>query len=602
MSQPKRICIIGAGPAGICAAKVFRQVLGPDKVDVTVWELQESIGGTWIASDVRGPDVNDPRWLREREWEERDDTVESLEQNGRARGGSWSEHDGARHDTVNGHQDPIPDPVTYSAMYFPFHPDTPCTTSTTTTTGEPDRDLGHLFPSHTAVRDYIQRYATHFHVDKLVRVGWKVTRAAWVEREGPDGTPTSRDTTAAPARENTDDENGIECGAADHGNVGDDAVADGDWHGEWEVEVRKVVWDQGRARTNTSSGAETETQTHRYDALVCCTGHYSKDYVPAIHGLRSFKGRVVHSHSFRDPEEFGGKTLLTIGSGASALDIARFLAPHARTSYLSLNRASLLASGCVAGSPGHPDAPGAVVVGQVREVKGKRVVVGGVDGDGDGETELEQELDVDVIVVATGYLYDFPFLTPGPLSTRGRLLPPGAEYDALVGFSGGMEVRGLWKQCIYPANPTLSLPGLPLRIIPFPLFESHAAMAAVVLGTVVCPGPQECAVIEATEANEQGGGRKRHVMGNRQWSYHDGMVEEIERGIERWKEEGKGRGRANVDVGAVRSEQWRIELRDMAAGMRRRWVVGCGEVTEGNGTGHANGTGTGTGNRAELSS
>lgn len=47
MSAPKRVCVIGAGPSGITAAKNFRD-LG---FDVTVFEFGDQVGGNWRFND-----------------------------------------------------------------------------------------------------------------------------------------------------------------------------------------------------------------------------------------------------------------------------------------------------------------------------------------------------------------------------------------------------------------------------------------------------------------------------------------------------------------------------------------------------------------------
>lgn len=51
-------------------------------------------------------------------------------------------------------------------------------------------------------------------------------------------------------------------------------------------------------------------------------GHYSTPNVPEWPGFDEFKGRIVHSHDFREAKEFAGKDILIIGSGDSAEDIS----------------------------------------------------------------------------------------------------------------------------------------------------------------------------------------------------------------------------------------------------------------------------------------
>ena len=39
-------------------------------------------------------------------------------------------------------------------------------------------------------------------------------------------------------------------------------------------------------------------------------------------GLEKFKGRVLHTHEYRDPEPFRGQTVVVVGFGDCAIDAA----------------------------------------------------------------------------------------------------------------------------------------------------------------------------------------------------------------------------------------------------------------------------------------
>ena len=45
-------------------------------------------------------------------------------------------------------------------------------------------------------------------------------------------------------------------------------------------------------------------------------------FIPEYKGMSSFPGRIMHSHDFRDAEEFRGKNIIVLGSSYSAEDIA----------------------------------------------------------------------------------------------------------------------------------------------------------------------------------------------------------------------------------------------------------------------------------------
>ena len=55
--------------------------------------------------------------------------------------------------------------------------------------------------------------------------------------------------------------------------------------------------------------------------ILFCS-HYSSAIIPELPGISQFKGRVVHSYSFRDPVDMQGQKVLIVGAGPSGRDIA----------------------------------------------------------------------------------------------------------------------------------------------------------------------------------------------------------------------------------------------------------------------------------------
>lgn len=47
-------------------------------------------------------------------------------------------------------------------------------------------------------------------------------------------------------------------------------------------------------------------QTHIYDALMVCNGHYFKPRIPKIDGVRNYAGEMLHSHNFRTAKAYCG--------------------------------------------------------------------------------------------------------------------------------------------------------------------------------------------------------------------------------------------------------------------------------------------------------
>lgn len=70
-------------------------------------------------------------------------------------------------------------------------------------------------------------------------------------------------------------------------------------------------------------------------ALFFLSRHYVKGNIPKIPGIETFPGRILHSHLFRDPEEFSGQTVVVLGAKSSGFDIAIEISWNASTVYLS---------------------------------------------------------------------------------------------------------------------------------------------------------------------------------------------------------------------------------------------------------------------------
>ncbi|MBA9005232.1 flavin-containing monooxygenase [Thermomonospora cellulosilytica] len=64
--------------------------------------------------------------------------------------------------------------------------------------------------------------------------------------------------------------------------------------------------------------------------VVAATGAFSRPHRPALPGLDSFVGTVLHSAEYRRPEPLAGKRVVIVGGGNSAVQIAIELADHAR--------------------------------------------------------------------------------------------------------------------------------------------------------------------------------------------------------------------------------------------------------------------------------
>lgn len=72
----------------------------------------------------------------------------------------------------------------------------------------------------------------------------------------------------------------------------------------------------------TTTNVKTkEQETHKYNAVMICNGHYTVPFVPNLKGKEKFKGKQWHSHDYREPSTFAGKRVLVVGAGPSGTDI-----------------------------------------------------------------------------------------------------------------------------------------------------------------------------------------------------------------------------------------------------------------------------------------
>jgi putative flavoprotein involved in K+ transport len=63
--------------------------------------------------------------------------------------------------------------------------------------------------------------------------------------------------------------------------------------------------------------------------VVAATGGFSRPYRPALPGLDTFTGTVLHTSDYREPAPFAGQRVVVVGAGNSAVQIAVELAEHA---------------------------------------------------------------------------------------------------------------------------------------------------------------------------------------------------------------------------------------------------------------------------------
>lgn len=179
--------------------------------------------------------------------------------------------------------------------------------------------------------------------------------------------------------------------------------------------------------------SENKYETHFFDCVLACNGHFSVPSVPNFKGRKLFNGKQMHSHDYRTPQPFAGKQVLVIGAGPSGVDISQEIAQQAEMVFWS----------------NHLSPPKVLAVENlVQKPDVKELTKHGANFT-DGSCER-----FDVIVYCTGYKYSYPFLS----------IDCGLLND-------DSYVRPLFKHCLSINHPRLGLIGIPVNVCPFQMFD-----------------------------------------------------------------------------------------------------------------------------------
>ena len=239
-----------------------------------------------------------------------------------------------------------------------------------------------------------------------------------------------------------------------------------------------------------SSGQVTQDE---FDAILVCNGHYSVPAYPEIKNIDSFKGLQMHSHDFRIPEPFKDLRVAILGAASSGMDICLEVASQASQVYLSHNKPLLQSK-----------LPANLV--QVRGIVECITENGFLLSDG-------SKIQVDALIYCTGYEYSFPFLS-----------------DSCSVRVENRQISPLYKHMIHADFPSLGFIGMPLTIVPFPLFDRQIQwFTAILQGQYGLPSSAEMrAEIQAEKESRlnQGIAEKHfHVFKEYQWDYNSELAQ-----------------------------------------------------------------------------
>ncbi|WP_201317665.1 NAD(P)-binding domain-containing protein [Paenibacillus sp. EPM92] len=101
--------------------------------------------------------------------------------------------------------------------------------------------------------------------------------------------------------------------------------------------VSAIQQESGTFRIITMSG-----ETYQARNLICATGSFSRPFIPEIDGQNDFKGKVLHSSEYLRPDAFLDQSVIVVGRGNSAVQIAIELSEVAKTTLAVHEPVSLL--------------------------------------------------------------------------------------------------------------------------------------------------------------------------------------------------------------------------------------------------------------------
>ena len=224
--------------------------------------------------------------------------------------------------------------------------------------------------------------------------------------------------------------------------------------------VRMVEWLPKKKLFNVTvhDRVKDKMYVEQFDHVIVASGHFSTPYVPEFEGVRSFNGRVMHAHDFRDAMEFKDKDVLIVGRSYSAEDIGSQCWKYGARSVTATYRSRPMGFTWPKGFEERPLLQ--KLVGKTAHFK-------------DGSTK-----DVDALILCTGYQHHFPFLPEDlRLKTANRMWP-----------------ADLYKGVIWEKNPRISYIGMQDQFYTFNMFDAQAwYVRDVILGRIKLPKPDAMA-------------------------------------------------------------------------------------------------------------
>uniref|UniRef100_A0A453DP48 Flavin-containing monooxygenase n=1 Tax=Aegilops tauschii subsp. strangulata TaxID=200361 RepID=A0A453DP48_AEGTS len=175
------------------------------------------------------------------------------------------------------------------------------------------------------------------------------------------------------------------------------------------------------------------------------TGHYSQPRLPIIKGMEAWRGRQMHSHSYRVPEPFCGEVVVVVGCGDSGRDIAMEIRGVAKEVYM-------VAGSMEAVTPGLSKVLAKHSANLHLRLEVERLCEDGrvAFKDGGGSSS---SIAADTVIYCTGYNYSFPFLdTGGAVAVDDNRVGPLFEHVFPPSLAPSLSFVGLLRKVFAPRS------------------------------------------------------------------------------------------------------------------------------------------------------
>jgi len=99
-----------------------------------------------------------------------------------------------------------------------------------------------------------------------------------------------------------------------------------DYAAKFELPIETGVTVRSVQKVDGEFILETSRGEYRAKSVVVCSGPFNESYIPSIPGKELYKGKILHTHEYKNAEPLKNKKVIVVGAGASAVQIAVELA------------------------------------------------------------------------------------------------------------------------------------------------------------------------------------------------------------------------------------------------------------------------------------